>query len=195
MADIRELIFDDEDGLVEAKGRNGYFKVARLDLWSRTDEGLRLEAFAAKSGKTPPLVLEFHAPAGLRKLADALLTAAETLEQQEGSPAERALEPFMPTNATKTQARTLAQGWWVEPVPGAVVHTPLATMHTTTTTILPEARVNELAQAILPSADIASFLALPYYDKLIGVAVLAHRGGDVGVRDAALATLKVTSNA
>lgn len=53
-----------------------------------------------------------------------------------------------------------------------------------------EAHVNELALQVLPLEQAEGFLNLPYRDKLVGLAVFAHIGGDEEVREAALATLR-----
>jgi len=53
-----------------------------------------------------------------------------------------------------------------------------------------EEHLNELAGKVLPPAWLETFVNLSCKDKLVGIAVFAHLGGDVDMREAALATLR-----
>ena len=51
------------------------------------------------------------------------------------------------------------------------------------------AHIHHLAKRILRGERLESFLALPLRSQLVGLAVLAHLGGDSDVRDACLSLL------
>lgn len=53
-----------------------------------------------------------------------------------------------------------------------------------------ETWVSERAERVLSGEILASFLALPLKDRLIGIATFAHIGGDTEMRDAALEIAK-----
>lgn len=63
---------------MEAKGRNGYFRLARATVWGFPDQPLPVEAefWSKRLGGGPPIRLELTRE-GARMLGEALLKAAE----------------------------------------------------------------------------------------------------------------------
>ncbi len=49
-----------------------------------------------------------------------------------------------------------------------------------------ETKIADLAREVLSGESLRSFLALPAHAQLVGLAALAHIGGDTHVRDAVL---------
>lgn len=70
MSQIRTIKFADS----EAKGRNGYFRLAEADVW-RHDGKVRIELFSKVRGDSPPVVVELT-PADLDRLFSAAAAVA-----------------------------------------------------------------------------------------------------------------------
>jgi len=80
--------------LTEAKGKNGWYRLARLVISLRergtttVDPYIRLEGYSKRSGWNAPWALETDDPEVLRWLGVYLLDAAEVLEKAQGQQKE-----------------------------------------------------------------------------------------------------------
>lgn len=72
MTQIRNLKLS---GRSDAKGRNGYFVLAEVDVWKYNGK-IRVELFSKTRGQAPPALLELE-PADMNRLIGVMRAVAE----------------------------------------------------------------------------------------------------------------------
>jgi hypothetical protein len=63
--------------MIEAKGRNGYFKVNTIEVWKITDGGMSIELYSKHSAKNSPVRIEGSGEE-IQILIEALSNAVKT---------------------------------------------------------------------------------------------------------------------